>query len=498
MGVALALVGVGAVAASFAVHGHPVVGGVGANVPVNPGARNPGDIAANNSPSLARDPVKPAVLAVANRIDTPLYSCALDVSRDGGRTWSAVRVPIAVGEEPKCYAADVIFASDGTLYMSYLTLRGAGNVPHAAWLVHSSDGGRTLSAPRRVLGPLAFQPRLTSDPARPRRLYLTWLQASGTGLYRYTTPGNPIEVMRSDDGGAHWSAAVRVSSPARQRVVSPVPVVGPHGVLYVLYLDLGGDVLDYEGAAGGSGGPPYGGHFSLVLGRSGDGGTTWSESVVDHSIIPTRRFIVFLAPFPALAVDRRSGRIYAGFEDGRLGDPDVYVSSLAAGAGAWSRPVRVNDTPRHDGTAQYLPALAVAPDGRLDVIYYDRRADPRNKLSTVSLQSSFDHGRTFSPHVILSDRAFNSQIGAGSELGLPDLGSSLAIDSTDAQALAVWTDTRAGTVLSNKQDITFARATFSSSGGLGAAVRDLLRYGGVVAVLLGVAAALYAPARLRP
>ncbi|HWF52509.1 MAG TPA: sialidase family protein [Solirubrobacteraceae bacterium] len=493
----LALVGAGALIASFAVHGHPIVGGVSVNVPVNPGARDPGDIAANNSPSLARDPVEPAVLAVANRVDTPLYSCALDVSRDGGRTWSAVRVPIAPGEQRKCYAPDVTFARDGTLYMSYLTLRGAGNVPHAAWLVHSTHGGRTLSAPRRVLGPLAFQTRLTADPARPRRLYLTWLQASGTGLYRYTTPGNPIEVMRSDDGGAHWSAPVRVSSPARLRVVSPVPVVGPHGVLYVLYLDLGGDVLDYEGASGGFGGPPYGGHFSLLLGRSSDGGATWSESVVDRSIVPTRRFIIFLAPFPSLAVDRHSGRIYAGFEDGRLGDPDVYVSSLASGAASWSRPVRVNDTPRHDGTAQYLPALAVAPNGRLDVIYYDRRADARNRLSTVSLQSSFDEGRTFSPRVTLSDRAFNSRIGAGSELGLPDLGSNVAVDSTAAQALAVWTDTRAGTVLSNKQDITFARARFSSAGGLGEAVRDLLRYGGAVAVLLGVAAALSAAARLR-
>ncbi|HWC87942.1 MAG TPA: sialidase family protein, partial [Solirubrobacteraceae bacterium] len=264
------------------------------DVPVNPGARNPGDINANNSPSLARDPAAPSILALANRVDTPAYSCALDVSRDGGRTWSAVRVAIPSGEEPKCYAPDVTFARDGTLYMSYLTLKGAGNTPHAAWLVHSTNGGRTLSAPRRVLGPLAFQVRLTSDPARAGRLYLTWLQASDTGLYRYTSPGNPIEVTRSDDGGGHWTPPARVSSPARARVVSPVPVVGAHGVLYVLFLDLGGDTLDYEGASGGFGGPPYQGHFSLVLGRSSNAGATWSESVVDSSIVPTRRFIVFL------------------------------------------------------------------------------------------------------------------------------------------------------------------------------------------------------------
>ncbi|MEA2198129.1 MAG: hypothetical protein QOJ25_2180 [Solirubrobacteraceae bacterium] len=498
VGTALALLGVGAVLVSTAFHGRPAVPTVNANAPVNPGAREPGDINANNSPSLAQDPAAPALLAVANRVDTPAYSCALDVSRDGGRTWSAVRVPIPAGEEPKCYAPDVTFAGDGTLYMSYLTLRGNGNTPHAAWLVRSTDGGRTLSVPRRVLGPLAFQLHLTSDPARPRRLYLTWLQASDTGLYKYTSPGNPIEVMRSDDGGGHWSAPMRVSSPSRLRVVSPVPVVAPHGVVYVLFMDLGGDTLDYEGGGGGFGGPPYGGRFSLVLARSQDGGSTWAESVVDPSIVPARRFIVFLAPFPALAVDRRSGRIYAGFEDGRLGDPDVYLSSLASGARSWTRPVRVNDTRARDRTAQYLPALAVAPDGRLDVIYYDRRLDPHNKLSMVSLQSSYDDGRTFLPHVTLSDRPFSSQIGSGSERGLPDLGSNLAVASTDAHALAAWTDTRAGTVLSNKQDITFTRASFSSPARLGDLPRDLLRYGGIGLVLLGLAVASGAAGRLRP
>jgi hypothetical protein len=497
-GAVLALAGAAAILISTGFHGRPAVASVSANVPVNPGARDPGDINANNSPSLARDPVAPAVLAVANRVDTPRYSCALDVSRDGGQKWSPVPVAIPSGEEPKCYAPNVTFASDGTLYMSYVTLRGAGNVPHAVWLVHSTDGGRTLSAPEHVLGPLAFQVRLTSDPARPRRLYLTWLQASGTGLYRYTNPGNPILAMRSDDGGRHWNPPVRVSSPARQRVVSPEPVVGPHGVLYVLYLDLGGDVLDYEGAHGGFGGPPYQGRFSLVLARSRDGAATWGESVVEHSIVPTRRFIVFLAPFPSLAVDRRSGRIYAAFEDGRLGDPDVYVWSLAPGARAWSRPVRVNDTRPQDHTAQYLPALAVAPTGRLDVVYYDRRTDPRNHLTGVSLQSSFDGGRTFSTHVALSNRSFDSRIGSGSERGLPDLGSNLALDSTDAQALAAWTDTRAGTVLSNKQDITFARASFSSPAGVGDPARYLLRYGGVAVLLLGVTAAVGTIRRLPP
>lgn len=482
----LVVAGAAAIVVSFGFHGQPEAQRATADIPVNPGARNPGDIDANNSPSLAQDPRQPAHLAVANRVDTPRYSCTLGISRDGGDTWSRVPVPIPAGEQPECYAPDVSYASDGTLYMAYLTLRGAGNVPDAVWLVHSTDGGRTLSAPHRLLGPLAFQVRLITDPAHPHRLYVTWLKASGTGLYRFSSPGNPIEVMRSNDGGARWGAPVRVSSPGRPLVVAPAPAIGPRGVLYIVYLDLGNDLLDYEGAHQGFGGPPYGGRFSLVLARSLDAGATWQESVVDSAIVPTQRFIVFLPPSPALAVDSRSGRIYAGYTDGRDGDADVYVWSLGPGARAWSRPVRVNDTPLHDHRTQDLPALAVAPDGRLDVLYYDRRGDPHNRLTGVSLQSSFDGGRTFSPHLAVTDRSFDSQIGAGSERGLPDLGSRLALVSANADALTAWTDTRAGTVLSGKQDIAFARVAFSSAGGLASATRDVLRYGGILLILLGL------------
>lgn len=422
---ALLLLAAAAVLTSTAFDGRPSAHVVGPASPVDPGARDPGDINANNSPTLVQNPLRPASLVVSNRIDTPSFSCALQFSTDGGVQWTRVSVPIPRGEERKCYAPDVAFASDGILYMSYVTLRGEGNTPHAVWIVRSFDGGRTLSTPRRVLGPLAFQVRLTTDPARPRRLYLSWLQAAGVGLYRFTAPGNPVEVTRSDDGGRTWGPPARVSDPSRGRVVAPVPAVGPNGALYVLYLDLGNDQLDYEGAHAGQGGPPYAGRFALVLGRSEDAGASWQQSVVDNAIVPTERFIAFLPPFPALAVDHGSGRIYAAFEDARLSPSDVYLWSLSRGQRSWSAPARVNDTRPHDGTSQYLPQLAVAPNGRLDVEYYDRRGDPRNRFADVSLQSSFDGGRSFTAHVSLSGRSFDSGIGFGSERGLPDLGSRL-------------------------------------------------------------------------
>ena len=486
VGASLILVAIGLVLLSGVPDRPPTLALTGRDAPISAGAMNLGDISAFNSPTLVHNPVQPANLAVASRIDTPFFSCALNVSLDGGRHWTQTPVPAPKGEEAKCYAPDLAFSADGTLYLAFVTLKGRGNVPHAEWISSSRDGGRTLSPPVRVLGPLAFQVRLAADPARPRRLYMTWLQGSSVGTLRFTSPGNPIEAARSDDGGATWSRPVRVSSTARPRVVAPSPVVGPKGELYVLYLDLGADDLDYFGEHGGRGGPPYSGRFTLVLARSLNGGSTWGESVVDDHVVPTQRFIVFLPAFPSVAVDR-SGRIYAAIQDGRLGDPDVSLWSLAPGATRWQGPKRVNDTMPRDGTAQYLPKTSVAPNGRLDVLYYDRRADPSNVMNEVSLQSSFDHGRTFTPHVTLSSRAFDSRIGFGAKEGLPDLGSRLGLTSSNHSALGVWTDTREGTPATQKQDLAEAVASVMTHPRLSRAAKDALRDGGILLGLLGLA-----------
>jgi len=482
---ALLLVGVGLVVTSIAFGDRPAATRRDGNRPVNPGAGDKGDINAANSPSIARNPARPANLVVANRIDTPHFSCGLQSSFDGGARWSPTPITIPEGEEPKCYAPDVAFASDGTLYVSFVTLRGNGNVPHAAWIVHSTDGGRTLSRPVRAVGPLAFQVRLTADPHDPRRLYLTWLQGSAVALFRFTTTGNPIRFARSDDGGATWRRPVRVSNPSRQRVVAPSAAVGPHGEIYVLYLDLGQDRLDYMGEHKGLGGPPYQGRFALVLGRSTDGGASWQESVVTRRLTPIERFLVFLPSFPSIAVDRGSGRVYAAFHDQRMGSADVLVWSLSRGASRWQGPRRVNDNPHGDKTSQYLPKLAVAPDGRLDVVYYDRRSDRHNVRNEVSLQSSFDDGKSFTKSVRLSKRPFDSRIGFGSERNLPDLGSRLALLSEDSRAVAVWPDTSAGSVASNKQDLSEAEVSFSTP--LSKPVEYGLRYGGLALALVGLA-----------
>jgi hypothetical protein len=486
LGIALVLVGAGAYIVSNSYDEPRTAKALPGPIPVNLGAQNAADLSAHNSPTVVRNPRNEGNLVITDRIDSPRYSCALSVSLDGGASYTQTPIPAPAGEEPKCYAPDAAFGPDGTLYLSYATLKGRANAPNAVWISRSTDGGRTLTQPLRVLGKLAFQVRLTADPTRRGRLYMTYLKASEVGLYKFSETGNPIRAVRSDDGGDTWTAPTQVNDARRERAIAPSPAIGPEGELFVLYLDVGDDSLDYEGAHRGRGGPPYPGRWKLVLARSSDRGATWGESELPDEIVPSERFIAFTPPFPSVAVDEDSGRVYAGFHDSRLGDADVMVWSLPSGTNEWEGPVRVNDTPRGDNTSQYLPKLAVAPDGRLDVLYYDRRADRRNVMNEVSFQYSLDDGKEFAKRIRLSDRAFDSRIGFGSERGLPDLGSRLGLLSTDDRALGVWTDTRAGTRTTGKQDLAERLVDFNDPPRLSGTLEALLRYGGVALALVGL------------
>jgi hypothetical protein len=482
---ALVLAGVGAIIVSSSYDEPRETQSLGANIPVNDSARTPADLSAHNSPAIVRNPEAEENLVVANRIDSPSYSCHIATSFDGGGIWSATAIPAPSANAGKCYAPDVAFAPDGTLYLTFVTLKGRANAPAAAWLSTSSDGGKTLSPPIRTpLGRRAFQVRVTADTRNPRRVYLTWLAAGEIGLYKFSEPGNPIQVIRSEDGGRSWTEPVQVNDGDRVRALAPSPAIGPRGELYVLYLDVGQDRLDYEGGHRGQGGPPYDGPWQLVLARSADRGATWGESVVEDNLVPTERFIAFTPPFPSIAVD--GDRVYAAFQNGQLGDADVNLWTRPGGQTEWEGPVRVNDNRQRDGTSQSTPKLAVAPDGRLDVIYYDRRADRENLLTEVSYQASFNEGDSFLRRIRLSDQAFSSRIGFGSERGLPDLGSRLALVSTDEGAYAVWADTRAGTRRSGKQDLARGVVGVTEPPRLAGWLESLLRYGGIALILAGV------------
>lgn len=412
---------------------------------VNP----PAPIDASNSPTLARNPRRPESLVVAYRADRPRFSASLGWSDDGGASWEQTPLPLPAGQD-RPYAPDVAFAPDGTLYALYVNLQGPGNVPANLWLATSTNGGRSLSPPVRVAGPLTFQPRLAVD--RAGAIHMTWLQAADVGVLRLSGSPNVIVTSRSTDGGRTFSPPVQVSDPERPRVGAASPVVDSSGRVVVLYEDFKADRRDFENLEG----PPWDEPFALVLTRSDDGGKSFSPGVeLESVLVPTRRFLVFLPDFPSLAAGP-DGALYVAWADGRNGDEDVFLRRSTDGGRSWNDPVRVNDNPLRDGTTQYLPRVDVAPDGRVEVVLLDRRNDPRNVMTDAFLAFSRDGGRSFE-NVRVSSKSFDSRVGpsVGPPFGV-DFGSRLGLASGDGGSVAAWADTRLGTEATGRQDVMAA------------------------------------------
>jgi hypothetical protein len=421
---------------------------VGANTLVNA----PGIVDAHNSPSLARDPRDPEVVVETDRIDRPSFSAELDRSADGGRTWTSTALPLPRGLD-RPYAPDLAFASDGTLYVTYVDLRGNGNVPADLWISKSTDGGRTLSAPVRIAGRLTFQARVAVD--HTGTVYVTWLQASAAGFLSLIGPPSPIVLARSSDGGRTFSPPVQVSDPGRPLVGAATPVIDASGRLVVLYEDFKGDQRDFQNLPG----PPWDHPFALVVTRP-VGATAFAKGVeLEAGLVPEQRFLVYTPEFPSIAAGPRD-RLYVAWADARNGDSDVFLRRSDDGGASWSPAIRVNANPKGDGTSQYLPQVDVAPDGRVDVLYLDRSRDRRhNIMMDATLASSRDQGNSFQ-YARLSSRSFDSRVGSSAGPQLPvDFGSRLALASADRRSLAAWTDTRVGSVATGRQDVFAATYT---------------------------------------
>lgn len=470
-------------------------------IPVTPQDQGLG--AANNSPLLASDPGDARFLAMSNRRDAPDYACGLHVSGDGGAGWvPADPVPQLPAGAEKCYAPEVAIDGQGTLYYLFVGLAGAGNRPMGVFLTSSADRGRTFLPPRQVLGPENFSVRMAVDsaPGRRGRIHLVWVRAaSPIHLGGFGPPPNPILAASSDDGGRTFSEPVQVSDPARALVNAPALVVGADHTVHVAYYDLGEDRRDYEGLEG----PAWDGTWSLVTASSTDGGRTFGPSTVaEPGVVPPERvMLIFTMAPPALAVHGK--RVCLAWTDRRHGDPDAFLHCSTDRGRTWGPPRRLNDDPVGNGRSQHLPRLSIAPNGRIDAIFYDRRQDIQNANADVSYTFSTDGGRTFSANAALTTEGLSyTQIGQQYAIpsadGMFDFGARIALASGRSEAVAAWTDTHNAAPPTKAQDVFASRVTIL--GGEGERVPAAAPGGAFLAVtgITAVGVGLRRRARSRP
>jgi hypothetical protein len=387
-------------------------------------------------PSLAIDPLDPTYVVAAYQQDRLKVGNSLgnvvSVSTNGGHTFHqrlltgttaceggtpvTDQTPVSVGTDP-----EAAIGPDGIAYVS--TQRDDGYV-----VSFSTDRGRewqthvASATPLWLRGtaiPLLYfddKDSLAADPRRPGRVYLVWDQF--TGLQPATILPAPVADLAdvieqvafvgSTSGARAWSARsipyFGIPIPYAQDF--PALVALPDGEL-VLLVSVVNDVY----ALGVQAQPVR--VFAL---RSFNGGASWSSPVLVANVPPNRSGVHDPGTGACIRTggdcngSGEPGIVAAAGADGSVDvvwqqelsntSGGIMLSRSADGGAHWSQPRMVTK-----GTQEFLPEVAVMPNGTIGVSYDSFRPYARGAghlYTDVWLAASQDRGRTFSRPVRLA------------------------------------------------------------------------------------------------
>lgn len=381
-----------------------------------------------NEPSVAVNPGNPSQIVAAYQMPARIV-----FSQNGGSSWHS-----ASGTPSTNYKISgdvgVTYDKHGTAILCYIAFDKLGTVNYWAhgatrngiFIRRSTDGGATwepqdhavIAQPTQPGIPFEDKPGIAADTTNSKyagNLYVGWTE--------FTLTDTRILFSRSSDGGMTWATPIDISAhhglprDDNGAVEGFSAAVGTDGTIYSVWAD--GD--------------------SIVFASSRDGGKSFSKS---RSILQTAPLYFAIEGlerangFPQIGIDPRDGnkgRLYVTWSDYRDGDIGVYCATSTNGGKSWSKPVRVNSNPPHDGTDQFFQWLAVdAATGAANVIFYDRRMDPSDRKTSVTLARSTDHGSTFQNYAWTSDTF----------VARPDqfLGDYLGIAAFNNKVFGVWSE----------------------------------------------------------
>ncbi len=353
-------------------------------------------------------------------------SAHVATSLDGGASWSVAPHTTHDGYVRSLDTAGT-FDVHGHAFLIYLTLDQIGGATRNGEFLHRSlDGGRTWSNP-----PLALveRPQIPNDPVfehMPKiyadnhagspykgHVYASWDRIIGDPY----VGDSAMAFVRSTDDGRTWSKPMVVGRHTGGQVHHS-ETVGPDGTVYVSFIHH------------------KDGNGQVMLTSSHDGGQTFDSPrpiIKIRTTVSAKNFPRSYG-WPVMSIDPRTspGRLFIAWMDNRYGDQDILVSTSADGGRTWTAPVRANDDPRSNGKDQLMHVLAVDPvDGAANIIFHDRRGDPKNLLSTITLARSTDGGRTFVNYA-WGDRVLDPKQGS--------LGDYIGLAARDGRVYGAWTE----------------------------------------------------------
>lgn len=461
--------------------------GLTAPVHASKGNVDPGRLL--SSPALAVDPKDP-MRVVAGYADLRTRRCGLMRSLDGGSTWTMLESSPALASYPSCsqsqggvVQAPVQFGRNGTLYMAMGAWddQDGTRTSGAIALARSNDMGDTWETTmvynaRGKTGDARENPRPLNDFAVDRfsgsddTIYVTFNVVRPGFSEPDAVPPSPM-VAVSSDGGRTFGEPTDLAAPAfedpvlRDQALSAVttttlapnataptttvPPAGSKAATPNQAANFGGTrsrssmqagvdgtgkayVIWHSGTVNIEPSPPSGRFIST----STDGGRTWSTAM-------TGPFDYDIESRPRMAVteDGLIHLVYGGNPRPDIsGYGEIFHQISTDGGSTWSEPTAVTDDDPAALTGQYHPNLSVAPNGRVDVVWWDTRDDPGIRSNDVYYAYSNDDGRTWSQNRRITDQTVDRRIGVwGANF---DINSSPGVASANAYAIFGWDDTR--------------------------------------------------------
>lgn len=433
---------------------------------------DPAVVRAHTSPQMARNPKTGELVLIEGDIRGS-RQCTVHISNDDGRSWFEGGKPLDPPFTDCSFHADwgpyatLAFDKNGVLSVAIEASDPAvfantrNDAPRHIFLARSTDSGRTFSVttvfratdpnPNKAVNKGAT---IAVDPKNPKNIYIGWRQGTFGGPA--ATEKLKTMVAASTDAGQTWSAPVDITD--EHGGDFPWLTVTSDGVLHVAYW-----VRLWPIPATGTPDPVR----PIYHVSSSDHGRTWSErTVIDpgnqHHEHP-----------PVLVSDPTTNALYvawAGNADpmneapGFNGDMEIFFRSSTDGGRSWSDRRLLNDDPK--GKANQIdPGISVAPNGRIDVAWYDGRlstlpvtGDTENGFNDVYATSSSDGGRTFTPNVRVSDRSSDRSIGVWSNN--VDQRLNVGISSSDHAMYVAWQDTRNANRDFQPEDVYMASVQF--------------------------------------
>src|SRR5919199_394786 len=118
----------------------------------------------------------------------------------------------------------------------------------------------------------------------------------------------------------------------------------------------------------------------------------------------------------------------------------VYYRQSTDGGKTWTPRKILPDIDPKLLQGQFIPNISVAPNGRIDVAWWDTRNDPGTRSNDVYYTYSNDNGKTWSKNIRITDQSINRNYGVW---GVNyDMSSPPGIASTKEFATFGWDDTR--------------------------------------------------------